>query len=53
MITRNELIQMLLKEYDCEVIRQIAKIALDKLSDSFLEKELPVKCMRKGYFVIG
>ena len=53
MITRHELISMLLSEYTCEISKQIAKNCYDKLKDSDFENELPVKCIRRGYFVIS
>jgi len=53
MITRYDLIQMLLKEYTCEFSKEIAKRVFDRQSDSFFESELPVKVIRKGYFVIA
>jgi len=52
MITKYDLISILVKEYEKDMQHDI-RIMLSREKDSFFESQLPVKAIRKGYFVIA
>jgi len=52
MITKYDLITLLVSEYD-ETMQHDIRMMLSKEKDSFFESQLPVKVIRKGYFVIA
>lgn len=52
MFTKYDLITLLISEYDVSMQADLRNM-FAKEKDSFFESQLPVKVIRKGYFVIS